>query len=51
MRAKKFGQRSVIDEEAFVVFCIAAYVQFCNWRLLEHSKKNDVTVRVLLRGM
>ena len=39
----------MIDEEAFVVVCIAAYVlQLATVGTLQ---KNDVTVRVLLRGM
>ena len=35
----------MIDEEAFMVFCIAAYV------LQLATVRNDVTVRVLLRVM
>ena len=48
---KKSGQGSEIDEEAFVVFCLAAYVFANGGRLLEHSKENDVRVRVLFRGI
>ena len=50
---KKSGQHSAIDEEAVVDFCLAPYVlQLAGrGRLLEHSKKNDVTACGLLRGM
>jgi len=49
---KKSGQRGAIDEEAFVVF-LSCCLRFVSGRglLLEHSKKNDVTVCVLFRGM
>ena len=49
---KKSGQRCAIDEEAFVVFlsCCLCFVSG-RGRLLEHSKKNDVTVCVLFRGI
>ena len=41
---EKSLERSAIDEEAFVVLCLAAYV-------LQHSKENDVTVCVLVGSM
>jgi len=48
---KKSGQRSAIDEEVFVVFLSCCLRFAIGGRLLEHSKKNDVTVCVLFRGM
>ena len=51
---KKSGQRSAIaiDEEAFVAFCLCCLIHFASGgRLLEHSKINDGTRCVLLRGM
>ena len=49
---KKSGQRSAIDEEALMVFlsCCLRFMRV-RGRLLEHSKKNDVTVCVLFRGI